>query len=495
MKEIVEFANSLTNIPFEEITNYSHMYAETKEKLRILENNSEDFPDKEATIILFYSFLYYENKEHLPIINILKIILKSKTMSHYRKFFYFYQLVRVLFLDVNISNNKEISNLMKELYKEIFDLFKSELNISENHIPLKERNKDLVFIITSQFLALEHGPTKTTLDRAVNLYKYFNKQVIIINAADLIPTVDGKPFFNLATGNIVDDYSKISRLTMEDGLAFQFYQPKKPMPNIDEIRKIINSIIQYKPYFILNIGETLISDLCSLFVPTIAQTTVPSSVPLTFNTFSVVGNPKLKLTENMILSTFTFWYKPQTHTYKKSDFSLPEDKFLIIVSGGRLTDEVTYDFLYEIREIFNYNAHIVFAGKFDTYEQIISKDNILKENTTFLGFQDDMLAVTELCDLYINPPRTGGGTSIAEALAKGKPAVTLNFGDCSISAGEDFCVETLSEMKDMIIKYITDKKFYAEMSEKALKRNELLTDTKKSLEHIITSVEKSKLWW
>lgn len=63
----------------------------------------------------------------------------------------------------------------------------------------------------------------------------------------------------------------------------------------------------------------------------------------------------------MILSTFTFWYKPQTHTYKKSDFSLPEDKFLIIVSGGRLTDEVTYDFLYEIREIFNYNAHILYS--------------------------------------------------------------------------------------------------------------------------------------
>lgn len=495
MEEILKFTNYLINIPHKELTKHPHLYAEVKEKLSILENDSEFFPDKEAIIIFFYSFLYYENKDHLPVINILKVILKSKIMSHYRKFFYFYQLINILFLDINISNNKEVSNLMKELYAEILDSFKAELNIYKNHIPLKERNKDLVFIITSQFLTLEHGPTKTTLDRAVNLCKYFDKQVLIINAADISPIVDGKPFYNLKSGNIFDEYSEKSGFSVEDGLVFQFYQPKKPMPNIDEIKKIINSVIQYKPYFILNIGETLISDLCSLFVPTIAQTTVPSRVPLTFNTFSVVGNPKLKLTENMILSIFTFWYKPQTHTYKKSDFSLPEDKFLIIVSGGRLTEEVTYDFLYEIREIFNYNAHIVFAGAFDTYEQIISKDNVLKENTTFLGFQDDMLAVTELCDLYINPPRIGGGTSIAEALSKGKPAVTLNFGDCSISAGEDFCVETLSEMKDMIIKYITDTKFYTEMSKKALKRNELLTDTKKSLEHIITSVENSKLWW
>ena len=126
---------------------------------------------------------------------------------------------------------------MKELYAEILDSFKAELNIYKNHIPLKERNKDLVFIITSQFLTLEHGPTKTTLDRAVNLCKYFDKQVIIINAADLSPIVDGKPFYNLKSGNIFDEYSEKSGFSVEDGLVFQFYQPKKPMPNIDEIKK------------------------------------------------------------------------------------------------------------------------------------------------------------------------------------------------------------------------------------------------------------------
>jgi len=112
-----------------------------------------------------------------------------------------------------------------------------------------------------------------------------------------------------------------------------------------------------------------------------------------------------------------------------------------------------------------------------------------------LGLQEDMLAISEICDLYINPPRNGGGSSIAEALSKGKPAVTLNYGDCSIAAGEEFCVKDLEEMKNTIIKYITDNDFYKKMSEKALKRNEVLRDTKKALGDIIDYAQDSELWW
>ncbi len=163
--------------------------------------------------------------------------------------------------------------------------------------------------------------------------------------------------------------------------------------------------------------------------------------------------------------------------------------------GGRLTEEVSYEFLRELSEIFKYNIHITFVGNFSTYESIIEKDSVLRENTSFIGFQDDILAIVELVDLYVNPPRTGGGSSIAEALSKGKPAVTLDFGDCSFSAGKDFCVKNIDEMKNSIIKYATDSEFYNIMSKKALERNEILTNTKKALENIVSSAENSKYWW
>ena len=499
--KIMEFTEHLSRIPPESAANNISLYEETQKTFDLLNNavkthTNIKFPPIVNTLTIFFdSFLYYIDKKPEHILNMLKVILNNKEMTCYTKFFYYYQITRLSFLNVNVSGNKEIQEMINELYSEIFNLFKEELNVSENHIPVKERNKDIIFIITSQFLNLGHAPTKTTLDRAANLQKHFNKQIFIINAADIMPSVGIEIFYNMTIGNVIKEYSKLSVFTLKNGIEFPVFQPDKPMPNKSSIKEIIDYVFKYKPYFILNIGETIVSDLCSLFIPTIAQATVFSELLTTLGTFSVTANPKFQANDHTILTTFTFSYKPQTHNYKKSDFSLPEDKFLIIISGARLTDEVTYDFLNNIKEIFNYNAHIVFAGCFDNYEEIISKDNVLKENTTFLGFQEDMLAITELCDLYINPPRTGGGSSISEALSKGKPAITLNFGDCSIAAGKDFWVNTLDEMRDTIIKYITDKEFYSEMSKKALERNEVLTNTKKALEDIISSAENSPLWW
>ena len=47
------------------------------------------------------------------------------------------------------------------------------------------KNKDLVIILTSQFLSMNHGPTKTALDRAYILQKYYGKKVFLINTAEM----------------------------------------------------------------------------------------------------------------------------------------------------------------------------------------------------------------------------------------------------------------------------------------------------------------------
>lgn len=498
---LLDFANELMNTPLEQAINNPIFSNKAKEYLSLLENRDESITntfssdDIEIFSILFHSFLYYVDRNSADVINILNTVSKNKSITHYTKFFYLFQTIRLGFLDNKLSSNDEFNKLTKEIYEEIFYSFKAELNLTETHIPANKRNKDIIFIITNQLLSLEHAPTKTALDRAFTLAKYFNKQILLINTADMLTIVEAQPFFNLSQGNIFKQHSEINTLAY-NSISFQFYQPKEPMPNKETMKEIIDCVLQYKPYFVLNIGGTNpTADLCSLFVPTISQATVFSGLPLTMGTFSVTANPKLKTADNILQTTFTFEYKPQTHTYTRSDLSLPEDKFLIIVSGGRLTEEVTYEFLDSIREIFNYNAHIAFAGVFDTYETIISKDEVFKDNTTFLGFQNDMLAVSEVCDLYINPPRKGGGSSCAEALSKGKPAVTLDFGDCSIAAGTDFCVNDLTEMKDTIIKYITDKEFYDIMSKKAINRNKILKDTKKALDNVITDAENSEYWW
>lgn len=72
------------------------------------------------------------------------------------------------------------------------------------------------------------------------------------------------------------------------------------------------------------------------------------------------------------------------------------------------------------------------------------------------GVVKDILSVIEHFDLYVNPIRRGGGTSVIEAMYKKIPAVTVDYGD----VGDQFCCKNYDEMVPIIKEYITNKKFY-----------------------------------
>ena len=82
-----------------------------------------------------------------------------------------------------------------------------------------------------------------------------------------------------------------------------------------------------------------------------------------------------------------------------------------------------------------------------------------------------------------------------EAFYKGVPGVTTNYGDVAASAGLDFCVDSLEQMKDRIIKYHEDQEYYRVMSDKALQRSRELFDSKGAMKHILDEMEKRDLWF
>ena len=132
---------------------------------------------------------------------------------------------------------------------------------------------------------------------------------------------------------------------------------------------------------------------------------------------------------------------------------------------------------------------IVFAGVFDEYDRLSEKYPLLKEQSLYLGFVEDILALNEICDAYANPKRTGGGTSVVEAMIKGLPAVTLPKGDVGLGAGEEFHVQSYQEMAERLLQLRDDKQYYEEMSEKALARAKVLTDTESAFLDALEKIE------
>ena len=118
----------------------------------------------------------------------------------------------------------------------------------------------------------------------------------------------------------------------------------------------------------------------------------------------------------------------------KSQFGLEEDAFLYLVVGTRLTGELDEDFIEICHALLAQlpTARILFAGtpelQLDDWfaEQTIAAKRVLN-----LGFQQDLAAISAMCDVYLNPKRAGGGTSSQTAILNNLPVVTLDQGHIS----------------------------------------------------------------
>lgn len=435
---------------------------------------------------------------------ILNTAINSLALDGNNRFFIMYQLTSAGFTDFKISSAVS-GSLSKELYNKVFEEFSEKVG-EYKFVPKKKRDKDLVFVITSQFLNLNHGPTKTALDRCYSLIKYMDKRVILINTAELLTTKGILAMNNITIGSKIEKYTKLDKFPYKD-IEVSYYQPSCGMPDVVECINILNMVKKYKPHMIFNIGgNSIVADLSSKIVPTITISTAGGyAVPPSKGQFFVIGR---KPTENdynyiiseghkkeaLIESLFTFDLKEQEHQYTRKDFSIPQDKFVIAMVGARLQKEVDEEFLEVLDKLTLKGAFIVSIGGYTLTERAQSKYPNLKCSFKDLDFQQDILASMELIDLYINPSRFGGGTSAVEAMYKSKPVLALNHGDVSILVEDEFTVKNYDEMIEVADKYINDKEFYDDKSKKAKHRSAELMDTKKHFRDLYNQIVSNPLF-
>ena len=193
---------------------------------------------------------------------------------------------------------------------------------------------------------------------------------------------------------------------------------------------------------------------------------------------------------HVIESTFTFDIKPQTEKISRQELGIPEDVFVMVVIGTRLDMEMTDEFLQTLEHIMDETKYVLFVGDFSAYNERVKAYPALFKQSKAPGSCNDVLSRLEVCDLYVNPKRKGGGSSVVEAMYLGKPAVSFAYGDVALNAGEEFCVDTYEEMEEQIRHYCNDKEFYTEMSEKARIRVDILLDTERAFREIMEEYDR-----
>ncbi|MBQ8945520.1 MAG: hypothetical protein IJ058_01790 [Lachnospiraceae bacterium] len=429
---------------------------------------------------------------------IIRLCIADDNLSCGNKYYIYCQIITYKFFNSEFNTNT-IKNLLDDLYECIFEDYRRMTKDYCGWIKASERNEDLVIIFIAQVLELEHGPTKTLFDRAYVLQNKLNKKVFIINTGDVATRNNSVPWFGAMGANYVDTYQEVDSLQYQDEV-FSFFQCPPVMPEISVMQEIINVISEEKPWFILSLGSANITaDLCAQIVPTLTVNLGFSELAETRSRFQAVGRP-IELSDiewmdkhsiphdHYIESLFTFALKPQSETLTREQLGMSSDAVICIVIGGRLFSEIDDEFINLVLRLGRMGIHVAFAGLFDNYDDYVQRYPELKDTTYNLGFQTDILAVCECCDIYINPRRAGGGTSVVEAMFKGLPALTPAYGDVARSAGSEFYVADYDEMYDHVMRLANDRNYYDMMSAKSIDRARKVMDSETEFVRIINEM-------
>lgn len=459
-----------------------------------LENELNAIGIKDSYKIFLISLLLnvFDDQRYLELI--MHLLIKSKSINKYSKFFIYYQCVRYIFVNKNVVN-ESVLNTVEKLYSHIFEEF-YYLTEKYKFTPKEERDKQSIIVFTTQFLSIEHAPTKLALDVCYNLVKGLNKKVIIIDTEEVL-TMKGLIPLAKIIGPNDKNINNVNAIVYKD-IKIPFCKPDVKMPDEYEIDKLLNMVSEIKPELIINIGTCLVGDLCTNIAPTV-------TIPLgnnghSMSTFYVVNDENeyeqyskmhKRNMNSIIINKFAFEINKKKSTFTKEQLGIPRNKFIIAVIGNRLNEEIDEEFLDLLEKCCKHNnTFILFIDKFDFKQTQISKYNNLISNCKCMGHHKDLLSVVENIDLYVNPKRSGGGTSAIYALYAGKPVVTLNFGDVAKNVGEEFCVDNYIDMYGMICKYCCDKEFYDKQGflskEKAMK----LTDMSRYVDDLYYKITK-----
>lgn len=497
------------NIQVEELAGILEDYAQDNyaEKLALFLNTTEHF--SETQLEQLWDCIMQSENVYMKVVILWECLYKHKTSKHFteyvgliyeadclswsQRYFLQWQMISLNFNHAGLGEYT-VSELLFKNYEKIYQEYERELTGLEY---MTQRNENLVFVTVQQFLNMQHGPTKTTLDRARVIKQQLHKDVIIINTAELF---GGTPveIVHGMIGSYDPSLVELENITYE-GETFPYIQFDNNMPNQANSQEFIHFVRQYAPYCIINIGsESLLTDACSKIVPVLDVNTVPSGIARTKATMQVVGKKVTKQDNDLlqyigksiadvIEGRFTSSLKPQKCHFTREQLGIPSDTFALAVVGVRLTDEADDTFIRMLQPVLQAGGYLVIIGKMDTYERMCKEYDWLRNHSVNLGLQEDVLAALEVCDLYVNPKRTGGGTSVIEAMHQGLPAVSLPMGDVALGAGEAFCVSTYDEMAKQIVRYMQDAEFYRRQSEAARNRAAYMLDSNTAFIEILNA--------
>lgn len=426
---------------------------------------------------------------HMAIVNIYSCIIQNTGLQDFEKPLMNHLLSCDYDVLAGCMMELQVMRIIKGCYSEKRSLhrrnaqkLRQEVGQEWSYTPVKSRNPKRIVIITEQLMSFSHAPTAVVLNIAYVLKKQMHYEVFIF-----ICPCDGElsteMWYRSRYMDSVDGFRDKQINTRYKDEVFPGYQINMDMPDcIQKYSMMLAAIREWNPAFVLGLGVVNpVLDLVNEFT-TVASMALSATCPVSDSEILFRLERQKEEIEQEYEAAFR---QNQTQIFmettlpvivekqisgnpSREELGLPLDKFIIVIVGNRLDQEIDVKFIELMKSVLVKYPDCVFAivGTVtqlrDYFEEEKYQDRIF-----YLGFRSDLFGTYRVMDLYLNPKRTGGGWSSAMALMTGVPVVTLPNCDVAYNVGDKFIVSDYEEMKATINRYLTEPDFMGKMKQYA----------------------------
>lgn len=432
-----------------------------------LEFLKDTFGDDLQTYMMILSFLLEKNNKQ-EVIDAIDKCLEENAFDYLEYLSYRIQYEANLFVrDIEYDKKKHWISKQKQLDKAITAL----RNVLYEHIewiPYDKRNPNKVIMFASPLLSERHAPTYKML----NLYRIMEElgydiTVISISTSDIA---------NITSNCFRNTYTYTSLFTESGSFSQQMAGVDVKGIHLEVTRNdffesayaLLNVVKKCNPLFCIEFGsDDFLVDLCREITDIISFPMTLSIPANKANIYIAVRKgvaekweAVLPTNKRVLFTDYKDNIEIECSEEKKTVIEKNND-FLAAIVGNRLDEEVTeeyMDMLENVLEQIN-ELKIIFVGECKEIEKRLSmKEN--KDRYIFVGYVYNLEELIRTFDVYINTPRAGGGSSARMAIKAGIPVITLPECDVAYNVGPDFCVSSISEMGERLIRYCRDKDYY-----------------------------------
>ncbi|MCW2247880.1 tetratricopeptide (TPR) repeat protein [Azospirillum fermentarium] len=357
-----------------------------------------------------------------------------------------------------------------------------------------------VAVVTNQFSGDRHQPTRDCFDYAARLKDDCGLEVAIINA-NLMPLQVENLFIPPMIAEMAG-YEEVQTVTMF-GRAVRMASFNGRVFTAQKLADIVGVVDEFDPDVIVSFGGSNI--VCDLFSIAHARPVVclPTTSGITISLSPLV----LGYDEHDFTGGIPALYRaPFARRFRPFNFGfflppegdgnpgpLPQAPFRFGIVGNRLDVEADAAFVGLVDDVLDRcpGAVAVFAGGVEHLQGRLDAARN-RDRLVSIGHVNDIRAFYRQCDVFLNPPRQGGGGSAAIALGESVPVVTFPWGDVASVAGPRFHTPDRAAYVDRAAALCADAGLRAEQGAAARTRFDTVVDRRHSMARLLAYFEEAR---